>query len=143
MPAPGEEGPPAYIVGALDTLRSERIDHGVRCAEDPALVERLAREQIPLTMCPLSNLKLRVFDQLEDHNLKDLLDRDVRVTVNSDDPAYFDGYLADNYVAVRDALDLGTDDIVALARNSITASLLDDDRRHRLLGEIDAFLVDR
>ncbi|MFV9673631.1 MAG: adenosine deaminase, partial [Acidimicrobiia bacterium] len=95
----GEEGPPSYIIGALDALGAERIDHGVRCDEDPALVDRLVTEQIPLTMCPLSNVKLRVFDRLEDHNLKRLLDRGVRVTINSDDPAYFGGYVLDNYVA--------------------------------------------
>ena len=134
----GEEGPPAYIVGALDALGSERIDHGVRCADDPALVDRLAREQIPLTMCPLSNLKLRVFDRLEDHNLKDLLDRGVRVTINSDDPAYFGGYVLDNYVAIADALGLSRDDLVTLARNSIEATFLAEDDKQILLAELAA-----
>jgi adenosine deaminase len=134
----GEEGPPAYIVGALDSLGSERIDHGVRSAEDPALVERLIAEQIPLTMCPLSNVKLRVFDRLEDHNLKDLLDRGVRVTINSDDPAYFGGYVLDNYVAIAEALDLSREDLITLARNSIEATFLTADEKSALLAELDA-----
>jgi adenosine deaminase len=133
----GEEGPPAYIVGALDSLGSERIDHGVRSAEDPALVERLIAEQIPLTMCPLSNVKLRVFDRLEDHNLKDLLDRGVRVTINSDDPAYFGGYVLDNYVAIAEALDLSREDLITLARNSIEATFLTADEKSALLAELD------
>jgi len=134
----GEEGPPAYIVGALDTLGAERIDHGVRCADDPELVERLAEEQIPLTMCPLSNLKLRVFDQLADHNMKDLLDRGVLVTVNSDDPAYFGGYVLENYTAIAKALDLSRDDLVTLAGNSIKASFLADDEKSVLLAELES-----
>jgi len=134
----GEEGPPAYIVGALDSLGSERIDHGVRSAEDPALVDRLVAEQIPLTMCPLSNVKLRVFDRLEDHNLKELLDRGVRVTINSDDPAYFGGYVLDNYVAIAEALDLSRDDVITLARNSIEATFLSADEKAALLAELDA-----
>jgi adenosine deaminase len=133
----GEEGPPAYITGALDTLVSERIDHGVRSAEDPALVDRLVAEQIPLTMCPLSNVKLRVFDRLENHNLKDLLDRGVRVTINSDDPAYFGGYVLDNYVAIAEALDLSREDLIVLARNSIEATFLDPDEKRVLLAELD------
>jgi adenosine deaminase len=134
----GEEGPPAYIVGALDSLGSERIDHGVRSAEDPALVDRLVAEQVPLTMCPLSNVKLRVFDRLEDHNLKELLDRGVRVTINSDDPAYFGGYVLDNYVAIAEALDLSRDDVITLARNSIEATFLSADEKAALLAELDA-----
>jgi len=134
----GEEGPPSYITGALNTLHAERIDHGVRCEEDPALVDRLVREGIPLTMCPLSNVKLRVFDRLEDHNLKRLLDRGIRVTINSDDPAYFGGYVLDNYVDAADALDLSRDDLVTLARNSIEAAFLPDDYKRALLDELDA-----
>jgi adenosine deaminase len=132
----GEEGPPEYITGALDVLRAERIDHGVRCEEDPALVERLVDEQIPLTMCPLSNVKLRVFDRLEDHNLKRLLDRGVRVTINSDDPAYFSGYILDNYVAAAEALDLDREDLVSLARNSIEAAFMPDVERTAILHEL-------
>ena len=134
----GEEGPPAYISGALDSLGSERIDHGVRSAEDPDLVERLVAEQIPLTMCPLSNVKLRVFDRLEDHNLKDLLDRGVRVTVNSDDPAYFGGYVLDNYVAIAEALNLSRGELIALARNSIEATFLPIDEKDALLADLEA-----
>ena len=132
----GEEGPPEYISSALDTLRVERIDHGVRCEKDPAVVERLVRERVPLTTCPLSNVKLRVFDRLEDHNIKRLLDRGVRVTINSDDPAYFGGYVLDNYVATVEALDLGRDDILSLARNSIEATFLPGDEKAALLAEL-------
>jgi adenine deaminase len=120
----GEEGPPAYILEALDVLQVRRIDHGVRCEEDPRLMERLARERIPLTMCPLSNVKLRVFDKLESHNLKRLLQRGLCVTVNSDDPAYFGGYLLENYLGVQEALDLSPAQLTMLARNSIEASFL-------------------
>jgi adenosine deaminase len=137
----GEEGPPAYITGALDALGAERIDHGVRCDEDPALVERLVGEQIPLTMCPLSNVKLRVFDRLEDHNLKRLLDRGVRVTINSDDPAYFGGYVLDNYVATAEALDLSREDLIALARNSIEAAFLGSEDKRALLSELAEFEI--
>ncbi len=133
----GEEGPPSYVVGALESLSVERVDHGVRAEEDPALIDRLVDEQVPLTMCPLSNVKLRVFDRLEDHNLKRLLDRGVRVTVNSDDPAYFGGYVLDNYLAVADALHLSRDDLVQLARNSILATFLPNRDKDRLLAEID------
>ena len=135
----GEEGPPAYIVGSLDVLGAERIDHGVACEQDPALVERLAAEGIPLTMCPLSNVKLRVFDTLADHNLKRLLDRGVRVMVNSDDPAYFGGYLTENYLALQRALDLSRDDLIRLARNGIEATFLDQEAKGRLLAELDAY----
>jgi adenosine deaminase len=133
----GEEGPAAYVEQALDALGVRRIDHGVSAADDPALVERLVREQVALTMCPLSNRELQVTPDLGRHPLKRLLDAGVLVTVNSDDPAYFCGYLADNYVAARDALGLTEADIVALARNSITASLLREERKTELLREID------
>ena len=133
----GEEGPAAYVAEALDALEVRRIDHGVSAADDPALVERLAAEGVPLTMCPLSNSKLQVTPDLRKHPLKRLLDAGVRVTVNSDDPAYFCGYLADNYRAIAEALDLSAADIVALARNSIIASLLSERRKARLLSEIE------
>jgi adenine deaminase len=120
----GEEGPPEYIHEALDLLKVSRIDHGVRCEEDPRLVERLVAEKMPLTVCPLSNVRLCVFDRMETHNLRRLLDRGVCVTVNSDDPAYFGGYLAENYLAVHQALGLSADEIAQLARNSINASFL-------------------
>ena len=119
----GEEGPPAYIHDALDILRVERIDHGVRCLEDPGLVQRLAAARVPLTVCPFSNVKLRVFDTLAQHNLPALLDAGLCVTVNSDDPAYFGGYIADNFVQTFDALpQLGPRQAYALARNSLEAS---------------------
>jgi adenosine deaminase len=139
----GEEGPPAYIVEALDLLKVSRIDHGVRCEEDAALVERLAREQIPLTVCPLSNVKLRVYERIEDHNLKRLLDRGLKVMVNSDDPAYFGGYVLDNYLAVQRGLNLAKADIVQLARNSIDASFLESDAKQRWLAKIDALAAQR
>ena len=133
----GEEGPPEYMWQALDLLHVERIDHGVRCTEDDRLVERLVDEQIPLTVCPLSNVKLRVFPSLEQHNLGDLLRRGVRVTVNSDDPAYFGGYVAQNYVETARALALTTDEVVELARHSFRASFLNPAEQQRHLDEID------
>jgi adenosine deaminase len=120
----GEEGPAAYVRDALDLLKVLRIDHGVRCEEDPALVRRLAAEQIPLTVCPLSNLKLCVVRDLGEHNLGRLLRAGLCVTVNSDDPAYFGGYVGANYAAVARALDLSAAEVVQLARNSFTASWL-------------------
>lgn len=132
----GEEGPAEYVRSALDVLGAERIDHGVHAADDPALVERLARERIPLTMCPLSNQKLKVVPDLRDHNLKELMDAGVLVTVNSDDPAYFGGYVGDNYLAIAEALDLSQDHIVQLAINSIEASFLPEDRKAALRYEI-------
>ena len=137
----GEEGPAEYITEALDVLKVARIDHGVRAIDDPDLQRRLAREQTPLTMCPLSNLELQVTPDLAQHPLKRLLDAGLHVTVNSDDPAYFDGYLAANYAAAQRALDLTRDDIAALARNSITASWLPPAGQNKLLAEIDAFVA--
>lgn len=130
----GEEGPPDYVWQALDLLGAERIDHGVRSLEDPALVARLARDRIPLTVCPLSNVCLGVFDSIEEHNLKRLLDAGLVVCVNSDDPAYFGGYVNDNYRAVHDALGLGRAELAALARHGIEAAFVTDDRRRELLG---------
>jgi len=134
----GEEGPADYIWQALDLLHAHRIDHGVRCLEDERLVERLVGEQIPLTVCPLSNVKLRVFPSLEQHNLPVLLRRGIRATVNSDDPAYFGGYVGENFAAAIPALGLATDEVVTLARNSFLAAFLDDDDRERHLRDIDA-----
>jgi adenosine deaminase len=135
----GEEGPPAYIDEALDVLKVARIDHGVRSEEDPALIARLVREQIALTVCPLSNVKLKVFDRIEDHNLKRLLEAGVRVTVNSDDPAYFGGYLLENYLAVQRALGLTRAQLTVLARNSIEASFLDPSVKRRWSSAIDDY----
>lgn len=123
----GEEGPPDYVWKALDVLGVERIDHGVRSMEDPALIDRLVADNIPLTMCPLSNLKLKVVDDLTNHPLARLLDAGVVVTVNSDDPAYFGGYVGDNYVAIAAGLDLSQTQTTQLARNSLTASFISDD----------------
>ena len=133
----GEEGPPAYIHEALDVLKVTRIDHGVRSEEDPDLIQRLVREQMPLTVCPLSNVKLRVFERMEDHNLKRLLDLGVCVTVNSDDPAYFGGYVAENYQAVQRGLGLSAGDIAQLARNSINASILPEAAKRAWVQKID------
>lgn len=136
----GEEGPPAYIVEALDILKVERIDHGVRCAEDPALVARLAAARVPLTVCPLSNVKLCVFDRMERHNLKTLLEAGLCVTVNSDDPAYFGGYIGANFEAVAAALHLDEAQLATLARNSFEASFLDDADRARHVAAVDRWL---
>ena len=135
----GEEGPPEYIFEALDQLNVARIDHGVRCEEDPALIERLARTRVPLTVCPLSNVKLRVYPRIEDHNIKRLLDKGLCVTVNSDDPAYFGGYVAANFDAIRVGLNLSRDDIRKLAANSIEASFLPPRVKAGWLDKIAAF----
>ncbi|MFI9241719.1 adenosine deaminase [Streptomyces sp. NPDC053086] len=138
----GEEGPPEYITEALDLLGVERVDHGLRCLEDPVLVERLVRERIPLTLCPLSNVRLRAVDTLADHPLPAMLDAGLLCTVNSDDPAYFGGYAGDNFRAVHETLGLGEDRLRELARNSFLASFLEDDeeRRARCLAEVDAYV---
>jgi adenosine deaminase len=138
----GEEGPPQYVREALDLLKVRRIDHGVRSEEDPALLERLVRERVPLTVCPLSNFRLRVFDRMEDHNLRRLLQRGLCVTVNSDDPAYFGGYVAENYLAAYRALDLSRADIVQLASNSIEASFLSAPEKEGWLRKIRRFDAD-
>jgi adenosine deaminase len=132
----GEEGPPEYIEEALDLLKVVRIDHGVRCEEKPALVERLRAQGVPLTVCPLSNVKLKVFRRLEAHNLKRLLDAGLCVTVNSDDPAYFGGYVLDNYLACAAALGLARGELARLCANSISASLLPSARKAELLETI-------
>jgi len=135
----GEEGPPEYIRSALDVLHVERIDHGVRCVEDPSLVQRLARERVPLTVCPLSNVKLRVFDTLADHNLATLLDAGLAVTVNSDDPAYFGGYINQNFVETFAALpQLTARHAHQLARNSFDASFVADADKRRWTEALDA-----
>ena len=135
----GEEGPPAYILGALDVLKVERIDHGVRSEEDPQLMQRLIQQQMPLTVCPLSNLKLCVVDEMAQHNLARLLRAGLAVTVNSDDPAYFGGYMNDNYLAVAGALALTRDELLQLARNGINASFLPADDKTRLSNELEQF----
>jgi adenosine deaminase len=137
----GEEGPPEYIRDSLDLLGAERIDHGVACEQDDALVERLAAEAIPLTVCPLSNEKLRVFPDLHHHNLRRLLRRGVRITINSDDPAYFGGYIGDNYLAAQQALGLDREDLARIARNAVEGAFVSQDRRRQLLAELDAYLA--
>lgn len=135
----GEEGPPAYVWEALDALKARRIDHGVRSVEDERLVGRLVEEQIPLTVCPLSNVKLRVFPNLRAHNLKQMLDRGLLVTVNSDDPAYFGGYVADNFRDTAAALGLSREQLLTLARNSFVASFLEERQRRQYLDDVDRF----
>ncbi|HTA40194.1 MAG TPA: adenosine deaminase [Candidatus Acidoferrales bacterium] len=135
----GEEGPPEYIVEALDLLKVSRVDHGVRCMEDPALVERLVRDRIPLTVCPLSNVRLRVVDKLADHPLRGMLDVGLVATCNSDDPAYFGGYVGDNFRETAAALNLTDAQLITLARNSFEASFIDTATRSRYLAEVDKF----
>ena len=134
----GEEGPPAYVWSALDVLKVERIDHGVQSVKDPALMQRLAKERIPLTVCPLSNLKLCVFPSLKDHNIRQLLDAGVCATINSDDPAYFGGYMNDNFVQTFEATGLTREHAYQLAKNSFEGSFVDEETRRgyvRLLDE--------
>jgi adenosine deaminase len=133
----GEEGPPEYVRAALDVLGAERIDHGVRSIEDPELMARLSRDQVPLTVCPLSNVALRVVDDLGAHPLPAMIDAGLVVSINSDDPAYFGGYVASNYRAVLDSLGLDDSTAVELARNSITSSFLDREPKQALLAELD------
>jgi adenine deaminase len=137
----GEEGPPEYIWSALDDLQVLRIDHGVRALEDPDLMAELARRKTPLTVCPLSNLRLRVVDDMTAHPLKMMIDRGLVVTVNSDDPAYFGGYMNDNYYAVRQALALSDEELAMIARNSFGASFLDDATKAKYLAEVDAYVA--
>jgi adenosine deaminase len=132
----GEEGPPEYVIEALDVLKVERIDHGVRSEEDPALMHRLARSRVPLTVCPLSNVKLRVFPDLASHNLKRMLDAGINVTINSDDPAYFGGYLAENYIQTARALDLSREEVVTLARNGLESSFASKEVKAGWLAEL-------
>ena len=132
----GEEGPPEYISDSLDILKVKRIDHGVQCLKNEKLVNRLISEQIPLTVCPLSNVKLCVFDKLENHNLKKMLDKGLRVMVNSDDPAYFGGYLNKNLIETSKALNLDIQDVKILIENSFKSSFLDEDEKKNWLNKI-------
>ncbi len=138
----GEEGPPAYVSGALDALKVERIDHGVRSEEDLPLMQRLAAERIPLTVCPLSNLKLRGVREMAEHNLARLLRAGLCVTVNSDDPAYFGGYMNDNFIAVAEALQLSRDELAAIARNGFHAAFAPDELKQAWLAELDAVVAE-
>ncbi len=135
----GEEGPPEYVWSALDKLRVSRIDHGNRAMEDDALVARLVTEQMPLTVCPLSNLKLHVVANMRQHPLRAMLDRGLKVTINSDDPAYFGGYINENFAAVQNALELSNRNLAQIARNSFEAAFLSEDQRARYLREVDDY----
>jgi adenosine deaminase len=137
----GEEGPPAYIWEALNELKVARIDHGVRCLEDERLVAHLAEHQIPLTVCPLSNIKLCVFPTMEAHNLRQLLERGLRVTINSDDPAYFGGYVEENFSAAQQALGLDKQSLGQMAANSFAAAFLPEPIKRKYLDELAAVIV--
>ena len=132
----GEEGPPAYIWEALDVLKVNRIDHGVRSEEDEQLMARLIAEKMPLTVCPLSNLKLCVVNDMGEHNIRRLLQKGVHVTVNSDDPSYFGGYMNDNFIAIQQALDLSNDELKQLAIHSFEASFISDDEKQKWIAEV-------
>jgi len=136
----GEEGPPDYIWQALDLLKVKRIDHGVRCIEDKHLVRRLIEEQIPLTVCPLSNVKLRVFDHMADHNILDLLEQGLKVTVNSDDPAYFGGYINNNFEALHTELKMNQKQAAQLAMNSFDASFVEEKQKSHMHHRLKDFL---
>ena len=137
----GEEGPPEYIYGALDSLGVDRIDHGNSCLEDEDLVRRLAREQVPLTVCPLSNIRLRVVSDMQSHPLATMMAKGLRVTVNSDDPAYFGGYMNENLAAVCEGLGLDQKCLVTLTRNAIDAAFAEEPRRQALHEELDVFVA--
>ena len=132
----GEEGPPEYIWEALNLLNVSRIDHGVQCLKDEKLVEILTKSQIPLTVCPLSNIKLKVFNTLEDHNLKKMLEKKLMVMVNSDDPAYFGGYLNKNFIEIQKALDLSYEEIKTLLANSFKSSFMKDTKKEEWISKI-------
>ncbi|WP_282605024.1 adenosine deaminase [Pelagibius sp. Alg239-R121] len=137
----GEEGPPDYVFEALDLLKVDRIDHGNRALEDAALIERLAHEAMPLTVCPLSNLSLAVVKDLADHPLRRMLDAGLMATLNSDDPAYFGGYVNQNYKAMQSALNLTRDELALLARNSFEASFISEGRKAKLMARLDGYLA--
>ena len=132
----GEEGPPEYVWEALDLLKVNRIDHGVRSEEDKQLMARLIAEKMPLTVCPLSNLKLCVVNDMKEHNIRRLLQQGVHVTVNSDDPSYFGGYMNDNFIAIQQALDLSNEELKQLAINSFEASFISDQEKQKWIAEI-------
>ena len=136
----GEEGPAEYIWGAIEALKVDRVDHGVRCTDDPKLVAYLVEHQLPLTVCPLSNVKLNVFDDLSKHNIVELFQQGVLVTINSDDPAYFGGYLNDNYLAVAETFELSKQDLALLSDNAIKASFLSDDKKQALHNKLAHYL---
>ena len=137
----GEEGPVSNIYDSLELLKVSRVDHGVRCADDDALVNVLARSQMPLTVCPLSNTKLKVFETMSDHNIVELLRRGLCVTINSDDPAYFGGYMNDNFIAVAESHDVTHQELAQFTRNAINASFIGDMEKSYLHSRLDAFLT--
>ncbi len=139
----GEEGPPQYVWEALDILGAERIDHGNRALEDAALVNRLVVDQVPLTVCPLSNLKLQVVRRLEDHPLRDMLQLGLNVSINSDDPSYFGGYIGANYERTQAALELSDEELAGIARNSMKATFLPEEEKQVLLDRLDVYTSGR
>jgi len=136
----GEEGPAGYIWSSLDVLNVQRIDHGIRAIDDPDLMLRLIESQMPLTICPLSNVKLRVFDTMASHTILDMLDLGVCVTVNSDDPSYFGGYMTENFLALYDTLELSRDQAIRLINNSIDASFAEDSRKKELSNLLQTYI---
>ncbi|MDC1386985.1 adenosine deaminase [Candidatus Thioglobus sp.] len=138
----GEEGPASYIWSSLDVLNVQRIDHGIRAIDDPDLMLRLIESQMPLTICPLSNVKLRVFDAMASHTILDMLDLGVCVTVNSDDPSYFGGYMTENFLALYDSLELSRDQAISLINNSIDASFAEDSRKKELSNLLQKYIAD-
>ena len=138
----GEEGPVSYIWSSLDVLNVQRIDHGIRAIDDPDLMLRLIESQMPLTICPLSNVKLRVFDTMASHTILDMLDLGVCVTVNSDDPSYFGGYMTENFLALYDSLELSRDQAIRLINNSIDASFAEDSRKKELSNLLQTYISD-
>ncbi|RQW63037.1 adenosine deaminase [Vibrio viridaestus] len=139
----GEEGPAQNIIDALDILNVERIDHGVRCVEDQNLVERLKESRMPLTVCPLSNTKLKVFQNMKDHNIVELLKQGLCVTINSDDPAYFGGYMTDNFVAVAEALPTTKEELAQFTLNAIEASFISNEEKARMTKTVLEFVADQ
>jgi adenosine deaminase len=137
----GEEGPASFVRDTLDLLHAARIDHGIHALDDPALVARLARERVPLTVCPLSNVRLRVVDDIRRHPLRTMMEKGLLVTVNSDDPAYFGGYVNENFAAVQQGLDLSNEDLAQLARNSFEAAFLSQEEKQSLVRLVDDYLA--
>ncbi len=136
----GEEGPADYIWQALDLLKAERVDHGIRCLDDPALVQRLVEEQMPLTVCPLSNIRLRAVDTMADHPLPQMLEKGLKVSVHSDDPAYFGGYMDANFASLMESFNFSTEQLATLASNSFESTFLDEASKQVLLAEVQAWV---
>ena len=139
----GEEGPADYIWQALDLLKVERVDHGIRCLDDPALVQRLVEEQMPLTVCPLSNIRLRAVDTMADHPLPQMLEKGLKVSVHSDDPAYFGGYMDANFASLMESFNFSTEQLATLASNSFESTFLDEASKQELLAEVQAWVQQR